>query len=432
MTRTTAIIRNVLVLVSLVAAIGTRPANIKAQEPAQGWTADADRVESLQAREQARNRKINYREEDVPEYVLPDPLQMVDGTKVDSVEAWQSKRRPEILELFREHVYGRAPVGRPEGMTFDVFDFEANAMDGAATRKQVRINFTGKEDGLSMELVLFIPNDAPKPVPTFLLICNRDRENIDPTRQIKMPFWPAEQIVARGYGIAAFYNGDVDPDKYDEFKDGVHGLFDKPGSRADDAWGTLAAWAWGASRAMDYFEADDAIDHGHVAVVGHSRGGKTALWAGAEDQRFAMVVSNDSGCGGAALSRRCYGETVAQINRSFPHWFCETFKKYNDNEGELPVDQHMLMALAAPRLLCVASANEDLWADPRGEFLSAVGAGPVYGLFGLEGLGTTEMPPLDQPVQQGNISYHIRTGGHGLTEYDWEQYMNFADKHWRK
>jgi hypothetical protein len=305
-------------------------------------------------------------------------------------------------------------------------------MDGAATRKQVKINFTGKEDGLSMTLVLFVPNKASRPVPTFLLICNRDPENIDPTRKIKMPFWPAEQIVARGYGAAAFYNGDVDPDKHDQFKNGVHGLFDKPGERPADAWATIAAWAWGASRAMDYFETDDAVDHEHVAVVGHSRGGKTSLWAGAEDERFAMVISNNSGCGGAALSRRCYGETVAQINRSFPHWFCENFKKYNDKEDELPVDQHMLMALAAPRLLCVASADEDLWADPRGEFLAAVGAGPVYQLFGLEGLGTTKMPPLDQPVQKGHVSYHIRSGGHGLTEYDWEQYMNFADKHWRK
>ncbi len=430
----TTIIRNVLLvlLVAFIAVTGSLPAAGYAQESQQGWTADADQVEARQARERSRSRNINYVEKNVPDYVLPDPLQMHDGTKIDSVESWQTKRRPEILEGFRKHVYGRAPVGRPEDMTFDVFDFEPNAMDGAATRKQVRINFTGKEDGLSMKVVLFIPNDVPKPVPTFLLICNRGPENIDPTRKIKMPFWPAERIVARGYGIAAFHNAEVDPDNYDEFKDGVHGLFDKPVDRPSDAWATIAVWAWGASRAMDYFETDDAIDHEHVAVVGHSRGGKTSLWAGAEDERFAMVVSNNSGCGGAALSQRCYGETVAQINRSFPHWFCENFDEYNDNEAKLPVDQHMLMALAAPRLLCVASADEDLWADPRGEFLSAVGAGPVYRLFGLEGLSTTQMPPLDRPVQKGNISYHVRTGGHGLTEYDWDQYMNFADKHWRK
>ncbi len=427
-----AVVRNLALLLAFVAVVCESPGTAGSQEPRQGWIVKANKVESLQAAEQARSRKINYREENVPEYTLPDPLELLDGTKVDSVELWQTRRRPEIIELFRKHVYGRAPVGPPEGMTLEVFDLDANAMDGAATRKQVKINFTGQEGGLSMNLVLFVPNKAPKPVPTFLLICNRDPENIDPTRKIKMPFWPAEQVIARGYGIAAFYNGDVDPDKHDEFKNGVHGLFDKPGQRPADAWATIAAWAWGASRAMDYFETDEAVDAKRVAVVGHSRGGKTALWAGAEDPRFAMVVSNDSGCGGAALSRRCYGETVAQINRSFPHWFCENFKQYNDKETELPVDQHMLMALAAPRLLCVASADEDLWADPRGEFLSAVGAGPVYQLFGLEGLGTTDMPALDQPVQKGNISYHIRSGAHGLTEYDWEQYMNFADKHWRK
>ena len=432
MPRMTTILRNVSVLAAFAFLACELPAITYAQESPKGWIANPDLVAARQAKEKARNRNINYVEQNVPAYTLPDPLQTQNGTKVDNAETWQAKRRPEILELFRTHVYGRAPVGRPEGMTFDVFDCDPKAMDGAATRKQIRINFTGKKDGLSMKLVLFVPNDAPKPVPTFLLICNRGPENIDPTRKIKMPFWPAEEIVARGYGIAAFHNAEVDPDKYDEFKNGVHGLFDKPGERPADAWATLAAWAWGASRAMDYFETDDAVDHEHVAVVGHSRGGKTSLWAGAEDERFAMVVSNNSGCGGAALSKRCYGETVAQINRSFPHWFCTNFDKYNDDEAELPVDQHMLMALAAPRLLCVASSDEDLWADPRGEFLSAVGAGPVYQLFGLEGLGTTDMPALDRPVQKGRISYHVRTGGHGLTEYDWEQYMNFADKHWRK
>lgn len=432
MPRITTVFHNVFLLAAFVFAAGELCTVGYSEEAQPGWTANPDMVAARQARERARNRNINYVEADVPDYTLPDPLQMEDGTKVTGVEAWQTKRRPEVLELFRKHVYGRAPLGRPEGMTFDVFDVDPNAMDGAATRKQVKINFTGEENGLSMTVILFIPNDAPKPAPGFLLICNRGPENIDPTRKIKVPFWPAEQIVARGYVAAAFYNADVDPDNYDEFKNGVHGLFDKAGKRPDDAWATIAAWAWGASRAMDYFETDEAIDEEHIAVIGHSRGGKTSLWAGAEDERFAMVISNNSGCGGAALSRRCYGETVAQINRSFPHWFCKNFDKYNNNESELPVDQHMLMALIAPRLLCVASSDEDLWADPHGEFLSAVGAGPVYRLFGLQGLGTSEMPPLDQPVQAGHISYHVRTGGHGLTEYDWEQYMNFTDKHWRK
>lgn len=400
-------------------------------EDGRSWTAPSKTVESLQAREAKKDRPINYREENVPKYSLPDPLTCLDGTPVRDAQTWWSKRRPEILEPFRTCVYGRAPIERPENMTFHPFDLDRNAMDGAATRKQVRIRFTGKDDGPGMTLVIFVPNRVPKPVPAFLLICNRDPENFDPTRKVKMPFWPAEEVVARGYGIAAFYVGDIDPDRYDEFKDGVHGLFDKPGARPDDAWGTLAAWAWGASRAMDYFETDGDIDRERVAVIGHSRGGKTSLWAGAQDTRFALVISNDSGCGGAALSRRCYGETVAQINHSFPHWFCANFKKFNGKENELPVDQHMLMALIAPRLLCVASADEDLWADPRGEFLSALNASGVYRLLGVQGLEAEEMPPLDRPLQEGRIGYHIRTGGHGLTEPDWKYYMDFADKHLR-
>lgn len=366
---------------------------------------------------------------DMPVYTLPDVLTTDDGQKIATANDWITIRRPQILELFRNHVYGRVPA-TPYQKSFEIVHEDPHAMDGAATLKQVDITITAAAKTLTIHLTLFVPNEASKPVPTFLLICNRSPENIDPTRKVKSEFWPAEEAVARGYGIAAFYNADVDPDKNEGFKDGIHELLDG-GKRPPDAWGTIAAWAWGASRCMDYFETDPDVARDKVAVIGHSRGGKTALWAGAEDERFAIVCSNDSGCGGAALSRRKNKdkETVARINKSFPHWFNETFKRYDGREETLPVDQHMLVALMAPRAVCVGSAEQDLWADPRGEFLSVALAGPVYRLFGKQGLGASaEMPPIDEPLHGDGAHYHIRAGKHNLTLFDWKCYLDFADK----
>src|ERR1043166_1059858 len=339
----------------------------------------------------------NYDESKVPAYTLPDPLVRVDGRKVADVKTWQTKRRTEILELFRTHVYGRSP-GRPAKMKFEVTSLDRKALGGTATRKQVSVYFTGEKTGPQMEILLYLPNDAKRRVPAFLGMNFEGNHTIhsDPgitlAKQWKRPSpgaavtenraaaesrgqqasrWQVEKILQRGYAVATIFYGDVEPDFADGWK--------------------LGAWAWGLSRALDYLETDKDIDAKRVAVIGHSRLGKTALWAGAQDERFAIVISNDSGCGGAALSKRQFGETVERINTSFPHWFCGNFKKYNLKEDDLPVDQHELIALVAPRPVYVASAEEDRWADPRGEFLSAKNAEPVYRLFGKRGLGVDEM-----------------------------------------
>jgi hypothetical protein len=390
-----------------------------------GWKAS----EKVSARLTASRPKFNYYEEEVPLYTLPDLMKMNDGRLVGSELGW-AERRSELLSFFSAEVYGKVP-STSYNTNYKILTSDKSAMGGKATLKQVQILISSEGKSITINLTLFVPNSVKGKVPAFLLICNRGMENIDPLRKVKSEFWPAEEAIARGYAIAAFYNGDVDPDEYDGFKNGIHGVLDR-GERNDESWGTIAAWAWGAQRCLDYLLTEKRIAGDKIALVGHSRGGKTALWAGATDIRFGMIVANESGCGGAALARRRFGETVERINTAFPHWFCLNYRKYNNNEHNMPADMQMLLALIAPRPLYVDCADEDLWGDPRGSYLALYHALPAWKLFGKAESLPPDIPPLNKQIISGNLAFHIRDGEHNLKLSDWNYFMDLADKVWKK
>jgi hypothetical protein len=393
----------------------------------------------------------NYDETRVPAYTLPPLLVMNDGTPVRSAAGW-TKRRAEIRSLLESQMFGRAPA-RPEKMTFAVDAIDKAALGGKAVRKQISIQTAGK----TFHLLLYLPTNAGRKVPVFVGLgfspnqsvsadpgiplagswgLNKDTKAVElqpgqeSSRASAASRWQVDAVLARGFGLATMYYGDIEPDVVGAMKLGVRGMYLKPGQDApdDDEWGAIAAWAWGLSLVADYLQTDKDVDAAHLALVGHSRLGKTALWAGATDPRFGIVISNDSGEGGAAISRRVFGETVADLNSRFPHWFCGHYKQYSGREGEMPFDSHMLLSLVAPRPLYVASAEDDQWADPKGEFLAAAAASEVYELLGKKGIGTAQMPPVNQPVGE-TVRYHVRTGKHDITGYDWQQYLDFAERH---
>ncbi len=409
----------------------------------------------------AAAREPNFDESKVGNYTLPDPLTLQDGSPVRTPADWNQKRRPELLELFATQMFGRTPAAKIK-VRYEVLSPDEPALGGLAVRRQVRVHFSEKNDGPKMDILLYVPAAARKPVPVFaglnfngnhtvhadpgIRLADEwvagpepkgvNREKRRQTRQTAAganrgtdsEAWQVEKILRHGYALATAYYEDINPDWVDGTSAGVRPLFYKPGQSAPGPgeWGAIGAWAWGLSRIADYLETDKDIDAKRIALIGHSRLGKTALWAGAQDPRFAIVISNDSGEGGAALSKRLFGEEIVDLNTAFPHWFCGNYQQYSGHADKLPFDAHELIALVAPRPVYVASAEEDRWADPRGEFLSAAAAGRVYELLGKQGLGTDQMPGIHQPIMH-TVGYHIRAGKHAVTAYDWDQYLAFAD-----
>jgi hypothetical protein len=393
---------------------------------------------------------VNYDEARVGTYTLPDPLLLANGKPVRDAKTWNEKRRPEVVRLFEENQYGRSP-GRPPAMSFDVFDKGTPAFDGKGTRRQVTIYFSADKAGPKMDLLVYVPANATGPVPLLLNlgfsansstvndpgvkageVWGRDKKKIPASQGMNFGKVNVTRLLDAGFGFATVYYGDIDPDFLGGVPHGVRALYLKPGQAepAPDEWGSIAAWAWGLSRAMDYLETDKAVDAKRVAIMGVSRLGKTVMWAGAHDPRIALVIASCSGEGGAALSRRNYGETIAHLTEPtrYPYQFAANYAKFANKVDEFPVDAHMLVALIAPRPVLLQTGDKDFWSDPKGEFLAAVAASPVYRLLGKQGLDTDAMPPAGTPILH-TIGYYMHAGGHGTIPSDWDQFMAFMQMH---
>lgn len=394
----------------------------------------------------ARQDEANYDEGKVGAVRVPPLLRFADGARVRTPTDW-TRRRQELLAAFSSHMYGRTPVGLP-AFTMRAVEEPVAALDGRAWRQQLRLEWPG---GIFADLLVFRPrHDRSVPVFVGLNYFGNHAVHPDPgirlserwmrasaphfivnhrateqTRGTMARRWPLPLIIERDCAVLTAYYGDFAPDDPSVVETGMAPLAaphlaDIP---EDERWGAIGMWAWGLSRIREAAAMVPGLDATRAIAIGHSRLGKAALWAGAQDERFAMVVSNDSGEAGAALARRTYGETMARITTAFPHWFCRKLSTFATRVEALPFDQHALLALVAPRPLHVASAVEDRWADPRGEFLATREADPVWTLHGHRGLGAKKMPPVNRPVGT-RVRYHIREGGHDITQYDWAQYLD--------
>lgn len=356
-----------------------------------------------------------------------DILTSVSGERIASRELWEGYRRPEILSLFREYVYGRRAVERPDEMRFTV----SRRQDGYAGLPVSYERLTIRIGDYAFDVHGYIP-DTQEAVPAFVYVMHEYQENnSDFAHMEDNRFVPVGEITARGYAVFIMPTRGIYPDweHKDQYRSGVFSAFGPaPEKRTGADWATIAAWSWGASRVMDYLETDGRIDGGSVAVVGHSRGGKTALWCAANDERFALAISNASGCMGAAFLDGKTGEHIQDINCT--DWFCGNFRRFDRHEELLPVDQHMLLAAIAPRLLYVESCSKDDWSDPAAERRSCRMANVVYEtIYGIPGAVLPEEPvAVNTPYHKGNIGYHMKEGDHAISAYDWEQYMEFWDK----
>lgn len=383
------------------------------------------------------DKDVNYEEGKVPAYDLPDLLVTVEGKRITTADEWHRLRRPQIMSLFSNLVYGRVPEpSTPLQVTFREVKKDEAFMGGKATRKDIDIQLKTERGEKTMRILVFVPNGATKPVPVIMKHSFNNTRSGDfgvglLGRSRLRNGWPLGKILDEGFGFCAVYHEDLVKHNEVEFRNSIHRLFYPEGQSFPKAheWGVLSACAWGGMRALDYLETDVEVDARRVAIMGHSKMGKTALWTAAQDERFAMAISAQSGCAGAALWRRKSGETLKKMVTRFPYWLCRNAQKFVEQEDDLPVDQHMLLACIAPRPVYVHSAVGDTWADGRGEYLSAYYASEVYRLLGKKGLESEESPEVGKAMMEGNVGYHIREGGHSIEEGDWEKFIEFASKH---